>query len=346
LIALLVKFEVIRSLDDSYSAETLATGLQDFLICIEMMIVSIAHLYTFSYLPFVETGSEGIDGSSSNGYIAVGQEEVHSSRSYNKNTTNANISSSNNNSRSKMRSRSSDKRQLLGYAQVDNINGKDDDIDDDDNSGDNGDKGPHSRAESLKPLSIRSQYGYKPPSSHTNTTGSNNNSSYYTSSSSMSNQTPSSSPSVSSTAAYNALHNQSVETHYHDTLRAPDLSGTSLRTTLLTTSNSNGNIPGNNNSNNSNNNRNLALSQFDVERDLSSGQHKRSTVSTTATAATRSVTEVLNRHFASSSAVRDFNEAMPVVVLPSNFKPAKGVVIDSDPSERLRQYRENNDNSP
>jgi hypothetical protein len=55
----------------------------------------------------------------------------------------------------------------------------------------------------------------------------------------------------------------------------------------------------------------------------------------TVKAATNSVGEVLNRHFASSSAVRDFNEAMPVVVLPSNFIPQKGHVIKSDPSRRL-----------
>ena len=46
---------------------------------------------------------------------------------------------------------------------------------------------------------------------------------------------------------------------------------------------------------------------------------------------------VINRHFAADSAVRDFNETMPVVVLPSNFKPTKGVVISSDPNKRLNE---------
>lgn len=37
-----------------YSSQSLSTQLQDFLICIEMFILSIAHLYSFSYLPFVK----------------------------------------------------------------------------------------------------------------------------------------------------------------------------------------------------------------------------------------------------------------------------------------------------
>ena len=41
------------------------------------------------------------------------------------------------------------------------------------------------------------------------------------------------------------------------------------------------------------------------------------------------------RHFAGRSAVRDFNASMPVVVLPSDFSPAKGVVVDSRPGDRV-----------
>eukprot|EP01038_Epipyxis_sp_PR26KG_P015502 gene15502-20921_t len=48
----LVKFGVITEFD-GYNAEILSSSLQDFLICIEMVAVSIAHLYTFSYEPFV-----------------------------------------------------------------------------------------------------------------------------------------------------------------------------------------------------------------------------------------------------------------------------------------------------
>lgn len=47
-------------------------------------------------------------------------------------------------------------------------------------------------------------------------------------------------------------------------------------------------------------------------------------------------TGVLNRNFATAAAVRDFNASMPVVHVPSNFKPApQGVSIRSDPRERL-----------
>jgi hypothetical protein len=45
---------------------------------------------------------------------------------------------------------------------------------------------------------------------------------------------------------------------------------------------------------------------------------------------------LLNKNFATAAAVRDFNASMPVVHVPSNFKPApQGVSIRSDPRERL-----------
>lgn len=186
--------------------------------------------------------------------------------------------------------------------------------------------------------SIRDQSGYRPPS-HTT--------SYFPSSSSSS--------SSSSSTVYNTLHGQSTVID-SDTLRAPVLTGTGLRHTHPVSSSNQDPITsynisiisdGNDNIDDNNNNSNTKSiqSQFNVEKDSTSSQNKKSGTTATATAASRTVTEVLNRHFASSSAVRDFNEAMPVV-LPSNFKPSKGIVIDSDPNERLRQYRENADNSP
>ena len=48
-----------------------------------------------------------------------------------------------------------------------------------------------------------------------------------------------------------------------------------------------------------------------------------------------SVFSMLDRNFASSAAVRDFNESMPVIVLPSNFTPEKGRVALSRPSDRV-----------
>ncbi|XP_054981918.1 transmembrane protein 184C-like [Sorex araneus] len=54
-IALLVKFGVI-SQDSTWewqTAESVATGLQDFIICIEMFIAAILHHYTFSYTPYM-----------------------------------------------------------------------------------------------------------------------------------------------------------------------------------------------------------------------------------------------------------------------------------------------------
>jgi hypothetical protein len=44
-----------------------------------------------------------------------------------------------------------------------------------------------------------------------------------------------------------------------------------------------------------------------------------------------------DRNFATSSAIRDFNESMPMIVLPSNFEPRRGQVVISNPSERVRE---------
>lgn len=46
---------------------------------------------------------------------------------------------------------------------------------------------------------------------------------------------------------------------------------------------------------------------------------------------------ILDRNFASNAAVRDFNESMPVIVLPSNFTPEKGRVALSRPSDRVSE---------
>uniref|UniRef100_A0A669CHL5 Transmembrane protein 184C n=1 Tax=Oreochromis niloticus TaxID=8128 RepID=A0A669CHL5_ORENI len=58
LIALLVKVGVISDKHtwDWDSVEAVATGLQDFIICIEMFLAAIAHHYTFTYKPYVQAG--------------------------------------------------------------------------------------------------------------------------------------------------------------------------------------------------------------------------------------------------------------------------------------------------
>lgn len=60
LIALLVKVGVIseKRTWEWQSAEAVATGLQDFIICIEMFLAAIAHHYSFSYKPYVQEAEE------------------------------------------------------------------------------------------------------------------------------------------------------------------------------------------------------------------------------------------------------------------------------------------------
>ncbi|XP_059108893.1 transmembrane protein 184C-like [Peromyscus eremicus] len=61
LIALLVKVGFIseKGMWEWQSAEAVTTGLQDFIICLEMFLVAIAHYHVFSYKPYVQEAEEG-----------------------------------------------------------------------------------------------------------------------------------------------------------------------------------------------------------------------------------------------------------------------------------------------
>lgn len=60
-IALLVKFGVISEEHtwDWNSVEAVATGLQDFVICVEMFLAAIAHHFSFTYKPYIQEAEEG-----------------------------------------------------------------------------------------------------------------------------------------------------------------------------------------------------------------------------------------------------------------------------------------------
>ncbi|KAK1791183.1 hypothetical protein P4O66_013146 [Electrophorus voltai] len=60
-IALLVKVGVISDSHtwDWDSVEAVATGLQDFIICVEMFLAAIAHHFTFTYKPYIQQAEEG-----------------------------------------------------------------------------------------------------------------------------------------------------------------------------------------------------------------------------------------------------------------------------------------------
>ncbi|GAA6071785.1 transmembrane protein 184C isoform X1, partial [Tachysurus ichikawai] len=61
LIALLVKVGVISDSHtwDWDSVEAVATGLQDFIICVEMFLAAIAHHFSFTYKPYIQEAEEG-----------------------------------------------------------------------------------------------------------------------------------------------------------------------------------------------------------------------------------------------------------------------------------------------
>lgn len=61
LIALLLEFEIVSPpADSSYTKSTLAVALQDFLICIEMAIASMVNMYAFDYKPYAGESIEEI----------------------------------------------------------------------------------------------------------------------------------------------------------------------------------------------------------------------------------------------------------------------------------------------
>ena len=68
-------------------------------------------------------------------------------------------------------------------------------------------------------------------------------------------------------------------------------------------------------------------------------KHEQSVTQSAATSSSRAG-ELLNKHFAANSAIRDFNETMPVLVLPSGFQMHAGMVVNSDPEARLRALEE------
>ena len=45
---------------------------------------------------------------------------------------------------------------------------------------------------------------------------------------------------------------------------------------------------------------------------------------------------ILNKHFAAETALRDYNQMLLPVLLPTGFQPAKGVVVYSNPMDRVR----------
>lgn len=61
LIALMVKVGFIsdKHLWDWKNVKDVATGLQDFVICVEMFLAAIAHHFSFSYKPYVQEAEEG-----------------------------------------------------------------------------------------------------------------------------------------------------------------------------------------------------------------------------------------------------------------------------------------------
>ncbi|KAE8630222.1 hypothetical protein XENTR_v10000737 [Xenopus tropicalis] len=58
-IAILVKAGVISNTWEWKKVQDVATGLQDFIICVEMFLAAVAHHFSFTYKPYVQEAEEG-----------------------------------------------------------------------------------------------------------------------------------------------------------------------------------------------------------------------------------------------------------------------------------------------
>ena len=54
MIALLVKLKALPHSWSQYDMEDVALGLQNFLICVEMLVAAITHYFVFSHKPFID----------------------------------------------------------------------------------------------------------------------------------------------------------------------------------------------------------------------------------------------------------------------------------------------------
>jgi len=83
----------------------------------------------------------------------------------------------------------------------------------------------------------------------------------------------------------------------------------------------------------------------DIELSMDSAAVSEETTGTSASSsfASKQVQKLLSSHFAADSAIRDFNDSMPIIHIPTNFEVRKGSVILSNPASRLKEMNQHLD---
>jgi len=81
----------------------------------------------------------------------------------------------------------------------------------------------------------------------------------------------------------------------------------------------------------------------DIELSMDSAAVSEETTGTSASSSftSKQVQKLLSSHFAADSAIRDFNDSMPIIHIPTNFEVRKGSVILSNPASRLKEMNQN-----
>lgn len=267
LITGMVKLGWIKSLGE-YGPDVVAIGLQNFLICLEMMIVSIAHLYTFSYTPFL------ISNESMKQRLLVPAEDPDEE------ILNRKFRNSSNENRGSGTSASFKGFRLPRFAE------NTDDI------------VPSSSV--IQPMSL--DLSSLPGSQRSNQSTGNKKTSTVSAISAKVKSMVSggNSSTVNSNPAVRLGFENGALERYEPYPPSASSSGVGSR----------------------------KLNGGNVGVNLSE-----ETIS------------LFDRHFAANAAIRDFNETMPVVVLPTQFQPKKGLVVRSDPASRVEELQKTTNSS-
>lgn len=275
---------------DGYTAHTLAHGLQDMLICIEMFLVSIAHLYTFSYRPFTE--EENNEEKNEALLLALAVEEegyVKSGRGSSKDGSD--------DMKESMRHSYTPSSSLLGpLLSVSTVET-------------HISSSPSRNSKNKKDSKVSVSHEL-----HASSTPKGSQLNYF-------NQIQTSTKSIKPSNKNKEKEKEKRKIHNKPLI-------VTKVTTPTTAMNGSINSLIDNTNNNHTNNKTSNKSKNMILKNDSTNK------------STNNSTNILNSNFASSGAIRDFNKAMPVIVLPSNFTPEKGMVMTSRPGDRVKEGEE------
>ena len=88
---------------------------------------------------------------------------------------------------------------------------------------------------------------------------------------------------------------------------------------------------------------NSSCNDIELSMDSAAVSEETTGTSTSSSFTSKQVQKLLSSHFAADSAIRDFNDSMPIIHIPTNFEVRKGSVILSNPASRLKEMNQHVD---